>query len=246
MDSTLSMMELILVFAVGLALGLAVMGWKWQQLKKATAHLVPPEQVTELVQDKQNVIDDLESELNELHSALQSARIDMESNIMRLQDQHAKLLHQETSQIESLRISASGECMALSSALEDLLGISKTFERWHEDMSSLLSHNRGMHAKNEQFASIVRQIVIVALNASIEAARAGDMGRGFAVVADEVRQLAGRAETLSKSYSASLYQNDLITTTTFQDMQAGGKMILGAVTGLNLTARKLNNNLASL
>jgi len=38
----------------------------------------------------------------------------------------------------------------------------------------------------------------------------------------------------------------LITTTTFQDMQAGGKMILGAVTGLNLTARKLNNNLASL
>jgi hypothetical protein len=29
-------------------------------------------------------------------------------------------------------------------------------------------------------------------------------------------------------------------------MQAGGKMILGAVTGLNLTARKLNNNLASL
>ena len=246
MDSTLSMMELILVFAVGLALGLAVMGWKWQQLKKATSHLVAPEQVTELVQDKQNVIEDLESELNELHSALQSARIDMESNIKRLQDQHDKLLLQETSQIESLRLSASGECMTLSSALEDLLGISKTFERWHEDMSSLLSHNRGMHAKNEQFASIVRQIVIVALNASIEAARAGDMGRGFAVVADEVRQLAGRAETLSKSYSASLYQNDLITTTTFQDMQAGGKMILGAVTGLNLTAKKLNDNLASL
>jgi len=246
MDSTLSMMELILVFAVGLALGLAVMGWKWQQLKKSTSHLVAPEQVTELVQDKQNVIEDLESELNELHSALQSARIDMESNIKRLQDQHDKLLLQETSQIESLRLSASGECMTLSSALEDLLGISKTFERWHEDMSSLLSHNRGMHAKNEQFASIVRQIVIVALNASIEAARAGDMGRGFAVVADEVRQLAGRAETLSKSYSASLYQNDLITTTTFQDMQAGGKMILGAVTGLNLTAKKLNDNLASL
>jgi methyl-accepting chemotaxis protein len=246
MDSTLSMMELILVFAVGLALGLAVMGWKWQQLKNATAQLVPPEQLTQLAEDKQHVIEDLESELNELHTALQLARSDMESNIKRLQDQHDKLLRQETSQIESLRLSASGECMTLTSALEDLLGISKTFERWHEDMSSLLSHNRGMHAKNDQFASIVRQIVIVALNASIEAARAGDMGRGFAVVADEVRQLAGRAETLSKSYSASLYQNDLITTTTFQDMQAGGKMILGAVTGLNVTAKKLNDNLASL
>jgi methyl-accepting chemotaxis protein len=148
--------------------------------------------------------------------------------------------------MESLKLTAAGECYALSSALEDLLGVSKTFERWHEDMSSLLTHNRGMHAKNDQFASIVRQIVIVALNASIEAARAGDMGRGFAVVADEVRQLAGRAETLSKSYSASLYQNDLITTTTFQDIQAGGKMILGAVTGLTVTAKKLNANLSSI
>ncbi|NBW79719.1 MAG: hypothetical protein EBR27_12015, partial [Betaproteobacteria bacterium] len=141
MDSMLRMMELILVFAVGLALGLASMGWKWQQLKKATINLVPPEQVMELVEDKQTIIENLESELNELHSALQSARIDMESNIKRLQDQHDRLLRQETSQIESLRLSASGECMTLASALEDLLGISKTFERWHEDMTSLLSHN---------------------------------------------------------------------------------------------------------
>ena len=79
MDSTLSMMELILVFAVGLALGLAVMGWKWQQLKNATAQLVPPEQLTQLAEDKQHVIEDLESELNELHTALQLARSDMES-----------------------------------------------------------------------------------------------------------------------------------------------------------------------
>jgi methyl-accepting chemotaxis protein len=96
-----------------------------------------------------------------------------------------------------------------------LKGLASTFERWHEQMISLMTQNQDMHAKNRELSSIVRHVVIVSLNASIEAARAGTAGRGFAVVASEVRALAARSEELSKCYRDSLHRNDLTTTATF-------------------------------
>ena len=47
---------------------------------------------------------------------------------------------------------------------------------------------------------IVKKIRLLALNASIEAARAGDLGRGFAVVASEVQKLATQADEIAKEF----------------------------------------------
>jgi len=174
----------------------------------------------------------LQSELHEVQHALESLRTESALESLSLEQAGQQEMQNLMSQHKEVTGKTLGNCDSMGQEISSLLTLVKTFERWHDDMSVLVTHNREMHNKNDEFASIVKQVVIVALNASIEAARAGSQGRGFAVVADEMRSLAHRAESLSTVYRKNLFENELITTATFQDLQAGGKMIMGAVIGL--------------
>ncbi|HGL4259946.1 chemotaxis protein [Burkholderia dolosa] len=124
-----------------------------------------------------------------------------------------------------------------------LRGLAGTFERWHEQMISLTTQNHDMRTKNQELSAIVAHVSIVSLNASIEAARAGAAGRGFSIVASEVRGLAARSQQLSNSYRDSLNRNDLVTAATFQDIQAGGKMITAALATVETLAAQLHARL---
>ena len=186
-----------------------------------------------------------EDELRNQQAEFARQRREGAAQVAQMQREHERMLREVGQGVAEIKAGARRNCDSLAGEIDHLLGVVKTFERWHAEMNTLLAHNREMHSKSEEFSKIVEQVVIVALNASIEAARAGEHGRGFAVVANEIRVLAGRAERLSKDYRANLYKNDLITTTTFQDLQAGGKMIVGAVIGLELINNKSRDALAA-
>ena len=165
---------------------------------------------------------------NELHSALHSLNI---HNLIRnLRDTQEDLMQigERMGRVENIANDTGSAAQESQQAVLQMVGalqdISRTINQVTQVVEQLGSDSARVQSSLSIITEIADQTNLLALNAAIEAARAGEQGRGFAVVADEVKALSRRTKEAAVEVTGTIDGFSARVQQTVQQAQASNRL----------------------
>jgi methyl-accepting chemotaxis protein len=183
-------------------------------------------QTQENISEQQISTELVATAINELTSTVQ----EVTRNIAQTADAAHKA-YDETSTGDQIVKQAISGILAFAEQINDAAESIHQLEKDSENISSVV----------DVIKSIADQTNLLALNAAIEAARAGEQGRGFAVVADEVRNLAGKTQDSTEEINQMVERLQSSARSSVSLMNENKNQIQGVIEKAQQAGASLNN-----